>query len=816
MRHRPLLSFCLLMTGIFCLITILRGEYWLPERNQTALENQIPEGTDIILSGTIRKTVQKTASKAIYLSDVSISLASDSGRNEETYHAKGFLVYVDPEAVYHIGNVIAASGSISYFSLPRNPGNFDQKFYYAKQQIEGYLFPENVTVTDNRISILGDNLRILRERWSRQLTASVGSENGGILSAMLLGEKRGMDTDLKELYQLNGIGHVLAVSGVHLSIIGIGIYQFFRRTTGSYPLGGTMGILFMVLYMIMIGATVSAARAFIMFLFRVGADIVGRNYDAPTALGASAFLLLLRNPLYLYDGSFWFSYGAILSIMIVLPAFGNIYQGLQKKYDLKFLLMEKDMKKEKRRKLILQQLRMNIMESFFASLSIQLFLLPVQLYFYFEVAPYSVLLNLIVIPLMSLIMLSGVIGSLFVCILPVAAAPFFAASSRILDLYRFLGEETLKIPGSRLVIGKPELWQVGVYFLGVTGLLIVVYRWKDSQIVLKKKEEEKERLQNQEEESVSLTLLKITVKTDDSSQSSKQLLSNLKDSKKNKKRILLLAAGGYLLFLFLLVFRFGDYRTGRMTLIDVGQGDCIFLKSPSGVKILVDGGSSSEKQVGKYRIESYLESLGVGSLDYVFVTHGDLDHMNGIQEMMERQRQGVKIRALVLPVKTVWDEKLQGLAVLAKEKEIPLYTVDAGQNLQDKSMKISCLYPSSKDKTEPGNSASLVLKVSLGGKNILLTGDLEGEGEDRVIKILKEQESRGSQIRWDILKVAHHGSRYSTSEKFLQTVDPKYAVISAGEKNRYGHPHRETLERLKKAGVKVITTKENGAVEMLL
>ena len=110
---------------------------------------------------------------------------------------------------------------------------------------------------------------------------------------MLLGEKSEMDPDTKELYQVSGIGHILAISGLHLSFIGIGAYRIFRRMTGSYTAGGIAGILLLVLYVMMIGVTISAVRALVMFLFRVGADMTGRHYDPPTALAAAAAAVLL-------------------------------------------------------------------------------------------------------------------------------------------------------------------------------------------------------------------------------------------------------------------------------------------------------------------------------------------------------------------------------------------------------------------------------------------------------------------------------------------------------------------------------------------
>ena len=251
----------------------------------------------------------------------------------------------------------------------------------------------------------------------------------------------------------------------------------------------------------------------------------------------------------------------------------------------------------------------------------------------------------------------------------------------------------------------------------------------------------------------------------------------------------------------------------RVAVLDVGQGDSIYFRSPDGISCLVDGGSSDVNQVGRYRIEPYLKCRGVGTLDYVFVTHGDEDHVNGIRELMERQEIGVQIDTLVLPVIEVWNETLYGLAEEASKAGVHVVMMEAGQKVTDKGLSITCLQPAGTDDFEPGNEASMVLAVQYGDFDMLLTGDVEGEGEVKLTKTLLELYQN---TIWEILKVAHHGSKNSTSTEFLEAVCPKVALISAGIDNRYGHPHRETLGRLEKSGTQVKCTQEAGAVEYLL
>ena len=154
----------------------------------------------------------------------------------------------------------------------------------------------------------------IRVHCRNTLLSEAGEKNGSILSTILLGEKSQMDPEIKKLYQVNGIGHILAISGLHLSVIGIGIYQLLRKLTGSYTIGGIGGIFFFFLYVLMIGVTVSVIRAGIMYLFRVGAEIAGRHYDSVTALSVAAAVVLIWRPLSIYDGAFWLSFFAVFAV----------------------------------------------------------------------------------------------------------------------------------------------------------------------------------------------------------------------------------------------------------------------------------------------------------------------------------------------------------------------------------------------------------------------------------------------------------------------------------------------------------------------
>ena len=236
--------------------------------------------------------------------------------------------------------------------------------------------------------------------------------------------------------------------------------------------------------------------------------------------------------------------------------------------------------------------------------------------------------------------------------------------------------------------------------------------------------------------------------------------------------------------------------------IDVGQGDGIFLRTTNGTTWLVDGGSSNVNEVGKYRILPFLNYYGEEDVDYACITHSDADHISGIRELLLAK----KIRHLVMTEISKTDETSRELAALATENGADVIYVSQDSCWESGDWNFECLYPGKEVKTGNINDQSMVLQIKAGETAFLLTGDLTGEVENEV--------DPGKLKGTDVLKVAHHGSKYSSSEVFLKNVDAKLAVISCGKGNRYGHPAPETLERLSAAHMQIVITMDAGAVIM--
>lgn len=752
MVKRPLCLAAVLLIGIQA--ALVGGFRMAKDLKPSALELAAEEKDAICLAGTVFRREEKPKYQVYYLTDNRIRL------EDQIIEESKILVYVKREESHlfqnqedqkkkeiAVGNTLYLTGEVRFFQEASNPGNFDRKFYYQKQGIHAGVWAEGVQILDPGVWPVREGLTVLRCRWKELLVDCLGDYYGNSMSAILLGDKSGLDTELKELYQKSGIGHILAISGLHMSFIGTGFYKLLRKAGLSFFQAGSAGVLFLLLYTLMIGPGVSSLRALVMFLVRIGADMSGRTYDLPTSLSAAAAVIVLWQPLYLLDAGFLLSFGAILGIALVYPVLDGFHA---------------------------------VPKPLCAGLSIHLMLLPVMLYYYFEFPVYSLLLNLLVVPLMSAVLGAGIAGSVLACLWAGGGRGVLGICRGILWIYETVCGFSMELPGARIITGQPGILSAAVYYTLLVGVCVA----GRSCIRYRKQRGGKTEAPSRSQDSPGKAGGKPAVFP-------------------VRAAMLLLPAA------FCLICAGSHGKTGELqvAMLDVGQGDCLYLRTPSGRHCLVDGGSTDVAKVGKYRIEPFLKSQGVGTLDYVFLSHGDADHINGVEELLENQSMGIRIRTLVLPGEHVLDGALLELAGKAADSKTEVAAIREGGKIRDRGMELTCLGPAEDYGGETGNASSMVLALQYQEFDMLFTGDVEGVGEAALAEseLLK---------RCDILKVAHHGSKNSTGDVFLEKAAPAVGFISAGQNNRYGHPHQETVERLKNFGCRIYSTQEWGAVTL--
>lgn len=241
----------------------------------------------------------------------------------------------------------------------------------------------------------------------------------------------------------------------------------------------------------------------------------------------------------------------------------------------------------------------------------------------------------------------------------------------------------------------------------------------------------------------------------------------------------------------------------KIYFVDVGQGDCCFITTKSRKNILVDTGGSNDYNVGKNVLVPYLLDRRVKKLDYVFISHFDTDHCNGLIEVM----QYIPIYNLVITKQAHMSEEYKNIIEIANKKQIHIIICKTGDVIQiDNNYKMEILYVN--NNSNDLNNGSIVCKFINQDFSMLFTGDIEKQTEAEIIELYKNTKK----LKSNILKVAHHGSRTSSTQEFLDLVKPQIALIGVGKNNTFGHPNIEVLERLENMKIKVYRTDKTGEI----
>ena len=680
------------------------------------------------------------------------------------------------------GRYVTVKGTFKRLRGLTNPGGLDLEEYYLGRGIECELKPTKISIDYSRKNYLTFYLWKVRRRVGESIDSIFDEEDAAILRTMILGDKSDLDTDTKLLFQRSGIAHVLAISGLHVGLLAGVISLLLSLLRIRKKTADIISILIIILYGLMTGFSPATLRAVIMITVYKLAFVCGRTADMPTSMMEALLIMLIINPDSLFSIGLHMSFAAVIGVFTGM-SFYNVIFGKER-----FLGLPIRMRKYAKK----------LIGGFLVALSINLWMTPLVIRSYYEVPLYSILLNFMIIPLLTFVIIFGSLAALMGIIFSVAFGMIFKyPCCLILDFYKLMCRLFLKLPGSVVMTGHVELWQLAAYYLAVIVFLITLF------LLFKKSSESKGSRRK-----VGITMA--------------------------RRYATLLVGFISLMFIFIFSVKLWNNSRFSVTFLDVGQGDGSLIHTGKR-NYIIDAGSSDNNSVGQYTLIPALKYYGMQKVDMIFISHTDTDHVSGIIYLLEnKEKYGIEVGGVVFAKGTEKDEVYTHIASLVGEEKV--HELSFGDRVEDDFV---ALYPREEDvdnkKLEHGgNDYSLVLYfTSKEGKlQILYTGDISSEVEGVVINDMAEviaeditddvtEDVYGSKDKAErnktdntsiILKCAHHGSKYSSSEEFLEKINPDITVISCGEHNMYGHPSTETLQRLDDIETRVLRTDKDGAV----
>jgi competence protein ComEC len=760
-------------------------------------DDAFSEGDRVTVQGQVCKIEEREEQFIYYLKDTQYLLGGIA------YPSVGILVY--SSNVYQPGNILKVAGAYAPFQISRNEGNFNEKQFYRSKQIGFRVYAQEEYVISKKEDRYAIFLRSLQGRLRESFQRAMPQKHAGVMADMALGDKSLLDSGLKGLYQSAGISHILAISGLHVSLMGMGVFRLCRKLRVPQVLASLLAMGMAYSFGLLSGMEISTARAVCMFLLSMAAQASGYSYDSLTALGLCAGIQAWENPFVLEYAGFLFSYGAALGVVVVAKAVKGapVPQGTKtvgrKGITIKGASVPQGTKTGERRGTAVkgapvpqgiktgerkgggkgtavkgapvpQDTKMVgrkgggkgirkaggiLWESFQASACIQLATLPISLYFYYECPSYSAAANACVLPFMGPLLFLGLCGASVGCFSALAGKILLAPAGILLSFQEWVCQKTLSLPGAAIVTGKPSLALAVAYYLVLAAALCALYY-------------------------------------------------------RREQRWLLVIAAAVCVLLFA--------RTPKqfeVDILDVGQGDGIFVQTGEGSHFFIDGGSSDVKQVGKYRILPFLKAKGISSVAGWVVSHADQDHISGLLELLE---EGYPIECLIMAKGMVQDEAAKNLQARAREAGCKILYVKPGTRFGTREAVFTVLHPGAGtgaggEGSAGRNEASLVVSLAYRSFTGIFTGDI-GIGQEEEIR-------RGGYLSQygihhiSLYKAAHHGSDGSNSQEFLDCLSPGLTVISCGAGNSYGHPGKEALGRIQKSGSRILCTMEHGQVSVI-
>ncbi len=708
-----------------------------------------------------------------------------------------------PTPELHAGDEVGVLTEARRPQVFKDEGAFERRVYLAQQNIDliaTLRAPELLERISSPAPTAGIRLAQARRRLRDEIDKLFAQtpQVGGVLRAMLLGDRSFLEQTEAADFQKTGVFHVLVVAGLHVGALAIALYWVGRKLRLSPVWTALFTLTLLFTYVAVVEQRPPVLRAAMMASIVVLGGFYFRRLDLLNSAAVAALALLVAKPLALRDSSFQLTFVAIGCIAgLAVPWLEKTAQpyvralrgwrdvtrdaaheprATQFRIDLRSLA-EWDSARVPRRLGTAAEnclvgslsLSFRVWELLVVTVVLQAGMLPLMARDFHRITLSGPLVNLAAVPLTGVIVPLGFLtlatGLLLPALGKVLAAPLALSTALLMHIVEWFARYprwSYRIPG-------PPFWLIALFFI-LAGVLAAVIR-----------------LQHPSRRTIARGLCAA-----------------------------LMASA-----LVVAVYPFGSrWAKGKLevTVLDVGQGDSLFVVSPGGKTLLIDGGGAfggfpgqEERNgidPGEEAVSPYLWWRGFQHLDVVALTHAHQDHLGGLKAILENFRVG---RLWI--GREVSSPALANLEEMARARNISVEHELRGKSFSWDGVEGDFLWPEiTPEEMAPSakNNDSLVLRLRYGDRSLLLPGDAERQAEREILA-----ENRADTLHADVLKIGHHGSKNSTTQEFLAAVQPRVGIISAGEDNPYGHPSPELLARLGSANVRVLRTDRDGAVRVL-
>ena len=613
-----------------------------------------------------------------------------------------------------VGDEIETIGWLSISGPARNPGGFDLQAWDHLQGIDARVFTEHaeavILVSNHQFSVArlaAGARRMIGQRFE----ALLSPESAAVARAMLLGDRTAISDELRDAYRVTGAMHVLAISGMHIIILA-GLLIIFVRVLRVSPLARSIGVIVLIwAYALLTGMDPPVARAAVFLTVWASAGGLGRPATALNTVAIAGLILLAWNPLVLFDLGAQLSFLAVLGMswagrLVPNLALPRVEDG------------EGNPISTARRwagSILRQALLLELM-----GIGIWLFTGPLIAGEFGLVAPIALPLNLILLPVSTLVLWFGFVLLAICPISLTAAIPFAILFDGGLWLMNRIVEWAAAVPsGHDVALAPPEWWLAGWY-----ALLLVSLIWL-------------RRTTNRARPVIPLLLWGLVV------------LAGPAAARNEPSGL-------------------------RLTVLDVGHGGAILIEMPTGRTLLYDCGSMHDDRQAAEAVWNCLRLRGHRNLDALIISHADLDHCNNVPALLRTGRvETIFVNRTFLNFK---QPAIANACNAAEDRGIPIRLVLAGDCLRfDPDVDARVLHPPDRPPGEDDNANSLVLRIRYAGRSILLTCDLEGAGQFELF-------TREAPRRHDILIAPHHGGELANTAEFAWWTRPTFVFVSCGDR----------------------------------